>query len=111
MIKQLYKRRSLTCGGFFKLVCSHNLTAIADRQEINDHDRCEHTREYIGVEAQFDGVNAQQCESHADQQRAVSTIKNLCISIQPSIPQRHSYGYKKWYNSTDEEHNAYNTHG
>src|SRR5437588_11807876 len=52
-----------------KLVFSHNLTAIADRHEINDHDRCKHTREYIGVEAQFDGVNAQQCESHAEQQR------------------------------------------
>src|SRR5204863_271960 len=48
---------------------AHNLTAIADRNEINDHDRCEHTCEYIGVEAQFDGVNAKQCESHADQQR------------------------------------------
>src|SRR5205085_4285079 len=50
-----------------KLVFSHNLTAIADRHEINDHDRCKHAREYIGVEAQFDGVNAQQCESHAEQ--------------------------------------------
>jgi hypothetical protein len=42
-----------------KRVFSHNLAAIADHQEINDHDRREHTREYIGVEAQFDGVNAQ----------------------------------------------------
>src|SRR5207237_67088 len=52
-----------------KLVFSHNLAAIADRYEINDHDRREHTREYIGIEAQFDGVNAQQCESQADQHR------------------------------------------
>jgi hypothetical protein len=28
-----------------------------------------YSREYIGVEAQFDGVNAQQCESQAAQQR------------------------------------------
>src|SRR2546423_8386068 len=55
-----------------KLVFSHNLTAIADRYEINDHDRREHTREYIGIEAQFDGVNAQQCESQAHQHRGGS---------------------------------------